>query len=591
MSRDARVSLILVGLVFLLMNCTSCWIPLCWDEGDARFRARKIAEWVDDCSLKSGTELFSCESMADKWRFVSYKEGHPAFYGIVAAASEYGIPAFMRRLGVPVKGEPRTGFLLFYAAAVGAVYYRVRKIRPDDPLAAWGACFALVFMPRLYCLAHFSVNDSILISCWLLTWASFASEFPASANRWFIPPLWGAFLGLTCASKFTGFCAIPCFSVAILVCPRRNTFVYLAKGFVTAAIVFYLVNPNLWLDPVAGLTEFFSRNLGREETFNLTGYFFGNRYNMTYGLPFWNTAVWVLITIPTGILICLCFGLRRLWLDRRLFYAPILAANAVVLLIVRALPHAPTHDNDRLIIAAFAFLAVIAGLGAAEIWNLRIADKALVWLRTNLPSRRQTKLQAKRQADQADQADQAFGASVCRSSSSWATATVLAAVLLGTLSSWIFYAPSWLSYYNLLIGGLPGAYAAGMEPTYWWTDLDGKTLNWINENTPPGEKVRFAPCSYYNLNLLIREGKLKRNYYPDSAGEYRWYVMQNRPSVFRESDWRLLKSRKPAFVKSIPLAGPGPWNLKSVPLLLIYDEKDFCTDSILLPLDFFRKEE
>ena len=35
-----------------------------------------------------------------------------------------------------------------------------------------------------------------------------------------------------------------------------------------------------------------------------------------------------------------------------------------------------------------------------------------------------------------------------------------------------WYAPQWLSYYSLAIGGLPGATALGMEPTYYWDGLD-----------------------------------------------------------------------------------------------------------------------
>ena len=536
MSRDSCVCLILFVLIFLLMTCTSRWIPLCWDEGDARFRAGKIAQWVADGESQTLSGQLSRETMADKWRFINYKEGHPAFYAIVAAASQYGLPALWG--GASGSGDARTGFLLFYSLAVAAVYYRVRKMVPDSPLSAWFACFSLVFMPRLFCLAHFSVNDSILVSCWLLAWATFDDSGEASNRRWFVPAIWGAFLGLACASKFTGLCAIPCFLLAGYLRPTRETARYLFRGLATAAIVFFLVNPPLWVDPVGGLAEFFSRNLGRENTYNLTGYFFGHRYNMTYGLPFWNTVVWVLITIPVGILVCLGFGLNQLWRDRNRLYAPILAANAGVLLLVRALPHAPTHDNDRLFIAAFAFLAIISGLGAGAFWKNRSFDR--VWNRSG------------------------------RSNPGWITGIVLTGIVLGSVSSWLIYAPSWLSYYNLAIGGLPGAYAAGMEPTYWWTDLDDETLNWLNDNTPIGQKVRFNACSYYNMNLLVKQGKLKRNYYPNYPGRVCWYVCQNRPSVFRESDWERLANQTPAYVKSIPFDGWGPWNLRSVPLILVY---------------------
>ena len=111
----------------------------------------------------------------------------------------------------------------------------------------------------------------------------------------------------------------------------------------------------------------------------------------------------------------------------------------------------------------------------------------------------------------------------------------------------------------------------GLEPTYWWTDLDESTLNWINENSKPGEKVQFQICSRFNLNKLIEDKKLRVNYASAAPGKYRWYVMQTRPSAMNERDWRLVQTQTPVYTVSIPFSGPGPWNLKSVPLIRIYD--------------------
>ena len=151
--------------------------------------------------------------------------------------------------------------------------------------------------------------------------------------------------------------------------------------------------------------------------------------------------------------------------------------------------------------------------------------------------------------------------------------SLLIAVVLGSLSSWIIYAPHWLSYYNLTVGGLPGAYRLGLEPTYWWTDLDDSVLNWINENSKPGEKVQFQICSRYNLNKLIKDKKLRVNYASAASGEYRWYVMQTRPSAMNEKDWRLHKTQTPSYCVTIPFSGPGPWKLDFVPLIRVYDLK------------------
>ena len=392
----------------------------------------------------------------------------------------------------------------------------------------------MILIPRLYCHAHFAVNDSILTSCWVLAWAFF-TEDESPKSPWRAVPF-GVFLGLTMASKFTGWLAISCFAAVWLFHRNRNLFFYLLTGFAVAGLTFYAVNPPIWFHPISGICEFFSRNLGREETFNLTGYFFGRLYSITYSLPWYNTLVWVIITIPVGILALVFLGFGEIWRNRQALFIQSLILNAAILPIVRALPHVPAHDNERLFIAAFAFLAIIAGLGTLTL------------------SRFLERLSERR--------------------SRVVFSSLLIAIVLGSLSSWIIYSPHWLSYYNLTVGGLPGAYRLGLEPTYWWTDLDDSVLNWINENSQPEEKVQFQLCSRYNLNILIREKKLRVNYASAAPGQYRWYVMQTRQSVMSERDRRLAKTQTPAYTVAIPFSGPGPWNLVSVPLIRIYDLKE-----------------
>ena len=507
---------------FILLNATSKMVPMCWDEGDSFWRAEQIERWL---GFKEGQE--EQKPTADSLPYIRYCEGHPAFYGIIAASGDL--------LGRIIPGANwRTFFLLFYAFAIAAVFGKLLRLYPTTDAPAFIAAASMILIPRLYCHAHFAVNDSILTSCWVLAWVFFTEEEKPQSLWRAIP--FGVFLGLAMASKFTGWLAIPCFAAVWLFHRNRNLFFYLMTGFVVAALTFYAVNPPLWLHPIDGMCEFFSRNLGREETFNLTGYFFGRLYNVTYSLPWYNTLVWAAITIPVGILALVFLGFGELWRNRKTLFAQSLFFNAIILLVVRALPHVPAHDNERLIITAFAFLAIIAGLG------------------TQTLSRFLERLSERRRRV------------VFRS--------LLIAIVLGALSSWIIYAPHWLSYYNLTVGGLPGAYRLGLEPTYWWTDLDDSVLTWINENSNPGEKVQFQLCSRFNLNKLIEDKKLRVNYASAASGQYRWYVMQTRLSVMSERDWRLAKTQTPAYTASIPFSGPGPWNLNSVPLIRIYELKE-----------------
>jgi hypothetical protein len=135
--------------------------------------------------------------------------------------------------------------------------------------------------------------------------------------------------------------------------------------------------------------------------------------------------------------------------------------------------------------------------------------------------------------------------------------------------SLFWYAPQWLSYYNLLIGGLPGATALGMEPTYYWDGLDRSVLDWLQAHTRPGEKVEFAAGAWENLELMRAWGTLRCEYRPQSPGEFRWYVLQRRPSAWQPADRWLIGHARPAFAKAIRPDGFGPWRL-DVPLVEVY---------------------
>ena len=63
-----------------------------------------------------------------------------------------------------------------------------------------------------------------------------------------------------------------------------------------------------------------------------------------------------------------------------------------------------------------------------------------------------------------------------------------------------------LSYYSPLVGGLPGATALGMEPTYYWDALSDEALDWLNRHTGPGQKVRFAT---YPTSWLYHGGEIE----------------------------------------------------------------------------------
>jgi hypothetical protein len=236
----------------------------------------------------------------------------------------------------------------------------------------------------------------------------------------------------------------------------------------------------------------------------------------------------------------------------------LLCAQWLVLLVVRALPIAPPHDAERLILPSFAFLATLAGIGASVV------------CRVGQPTR-SGGARCARPTLQADCVSRALPGTKSKIQNLKSKISLAAVCLIyaGSATSLFWYAPQWLSYYNLLIGGLPGATARGMEPTYYWDGLDRTVLDWLQAHSRSGEKVEFAAGAWENLELMRAWGTLGCEYEPQSPGEFRWYVVQCRASAWQPADRWLIEHARPAFVKTIRPDGVGPWRL-DVPLVKVY---------------------
>jgi hypothetical protein len=336
-------------------------------------------------------------------------------------------------------------------------------------------------------------------------------------------------LGLTLSCKLTGWLAPLPFVVWAAVYRDRAAARALVVGIPVALATFVVFNPPLWHQPLAGLVKFFSLNLHRPPELNISTQFLGRMYNLDFPLPWYNTLVWTAVVVPLGLLALAMAGLAHVGRHARSEPAGVLVAlQWAVLLVARALPGVPPHDGIRLFLPSFAMLAALAGLGCHAL----------------------------------------------RRSPSTVRRLFLASVFALSATSLLWYAPQWLSYYNLVLGGLPGATAVGMEPTYYWDALDPSVLDWLERHTPPGEKISFGSAPPENLALLRKWGVLRRDYRQDSPGRFVWYVIQRRPSAWEPCDQWLIEHARPAFQKTIRSGGWGPWRL-DVPLLDVYPYAEY----------------
>jgi len=525
---------------------------MAWDEGNAIVRADGIAHWAarwwrprtsatggegstraranaGDTPAPQGP--LSRAAIEQDWRYTTQVEGHPALYGIVIAAGRPLADGWLSPLGAA-----RFGPIVLWAIAAGALFYRMG--REWSLAAAMGATAALMLLPRVFAHAHFASFDGPLTSCWLLTWAAFASARQGRAAA----VGWGILLGMTLSCKLTGWLAPLPFVAWASVYRDRAAARALAIGVPVALAAFVVFNPPLWHQPVAGLVKFFSLNLHRPPELNISTQFLGRMCNLDYPLPWYNTLVWTAVAVPVGLLALAVAGLVHIVRHGRSESAGVLVLlEWAVLLVVRALPGVPPHDGIRLFLPSFAMLAALAGLGCHA---FMAGDRAAP--RPHLHP------------------------------SSLILRPLLVLVLLyaGSATSLAWYAPQWLSYYNLLLGGLPGATALGMEPTYYWDALDQSVWEWLERHTPPRDKIGFGSAPPENLALLRSWGVLRRDYREDSPGRFAWYVIQRRPSAWEPCDQWLMEHSQPSYQKRIRSGGWGPWRL-DVPLIDVYPYSDY----------------
>ncbi len=255
-------------------------------------------------------------------------------------------------------------------------------------------------------------------------------------------------------------------------------------------------------------------------------------FGKVYALAPWHYAlVMSAITLPpvTGLLAL--FGgvrLRRLRQDlagaerTRAAALLLVAWAAFVNLAPSCLPSSPKYSGVRLFLPVFPYVAILAAVG------FRAAlDATIRWAARRVGVQQlQTKL----------------------------TAVALFLALVGPLAAVAKFTPFHLSYYNLLIGGLPGAARLGMEPTYWGDTYRSASL-WLARHAPEGATVWIEPLGFESTVRYFELGPLRPDLRfssgPEGFGTADFAVTQNKPTEMSEITKRLVVTTKPAYVDGI----------------------------------------
>jgi 4-amino-4-deoxy-L-arabinose transferase-like glycosyltransferase len=449
-----------------------------------------------------GKLLFDPRVLAWFWPFAREEpHGHPPFYAIVGLLGDFLTPW---RTALP---RARLGPILVFSLTAGFLFgFVCRRWGVWPAIVASGAW---VFQPNLFAHGHYATYDALLSSLWVDAVLAFAIAVEPVEGKASSQPRWawvvgfGLLLGFGADTKLTGwFLPLPVLVWVAIERSRRGVVALLVGGLIALGVL-YVLNPPWWTEPIGGVTRFFESNLSRSETRRIKTLFLGQVISTPdRSLPWYNTLVWTVFVTPIGFLGLSLVGIgRALRRWRSEPFGLLVAGNWAFLLVLRAMPHTPGHDGVRQFLPAFGMLALMAGLGAATITE-RLGR--------------------------------------------WGKRLSIASLAEGLFSVALMM-PVPLSYYSPLVGGLPGATALGMEPTYYWDALSDDALEWLQAQTKPGQKVAFAtfPTSW----LYLREtGRLPAGLIPSDPGEWAWYVIQNRPGAFSPLDRALVESGKPAYV-------------------------------------------
>ena len=237
------------------------------------------------------------------------------------------------------------------------------------------------------------------------------------------------------------------------------------------SLVFLVGWPWLWDGFPSHLLEYFGH---AQERATLLTWYFGEALQDRL-VPWHAPWLFSLTTVPVGLLglgFLGAAGTARSHNFPALIRSreTLIALAMLMPLVIFSLPGVPDYDSERLFSMIFALSGVFIGIG-------------------------------------------------CKSLSAWLiprTGAIQAQLMLWSVlacQGWglITMAPCHLSYYNLLVGGLPGANTLGLPTTYWGDSLTEEFLQQAAEEIPPGSIVQVLPVMHHQqLPILAQNPHFKR---------------------------------------------------------------------------------
>jgi hypothetical protein len=366
------------------------------------------------------------------------------------------------------------------------------------------AGLALLSMPRAFAHAQFGALDTFVALFW--TWSLLRAERALGSSRPVAAMAGAGFVwALILLTKIHAWLLPPIVLARALtkLAPRR-ALVAVAAWAMVGLVVFVAGWPWLWYDSADRLWGYLRTGVERSPIFVQ---YFGRVYR-DRDVPWHYPWLYFAATVPIGLQLLGICGLIRAWLTRRGDGSSIVLAGAIFFLLVIFSTNVPVYDGERLFLPVFPLWAILVGQGFAAVWE-------------------------------------AIGGRVLRIG--------LLALVLAQSYGVLMTHPFGLSYYNVLVGGLPGAERLGLELTYWGDAVDGILLDRLAHEAGPGQSAALAPTlapdqgTIATTRALVQVPLILRD--ESAVTDSDWVVVYRRSAYWKPAVRDLVR-RPPLFVRT-----------------------------------------
>jgi 4-amino-4-deoxy-L-arabinose transferase-like glycosyltransferase len=454
-SSEHRLFLGYLAALLLLGLLTVHQIGITWDEPNYFTSSYSYFSWFGHLAAEP----------SDGWSSIDryWEQSHeaPPFFKLWGGLFAVGAALLFGTEDLGTLGDAyRMGSYVLFLLSTYAAFRFVRG--SFGGVAAWGTALSMPLIPTLFGFARLGQLDGPVASIYLLAAVALHRMLNRGGRGQTV--LAGVMLGLAFATKLNVFPLVP---AALLWCAiyRRKwrVFARLLACSCVGVVVFFVLWPWLWRDPVGRTWEFLTWTAGlQDERF---AYYLGQWWA---GAPFHYPLATLIVLVPLVVAVAGVLGAVRLFREARNPAAGWVLLNLTLVLAVAGSGLVPIYGGPRQFLAAFPLWVICAGLGVG-------------WLASKLSVRPAVTLAA------------------------YAALSLPGILWTGTANS--------LEYYGETAGLVPGARSLGFETTYL-ADSYKPAVEWLSKVAPRGATVYGQAGTHPVLESYRRIGELRSDLRP-----------------------------------------------------------------------------